>query len=420
MATVKRSSPPPPTRKPPAPPKTTRPAPPKTASRAAPPKTASTPAATGKTGAKTPSTPIRDINTRFQDSLAKKLDQKTRSTLGRPPASATRIDQKLQQRTDEKVTATMTKRLTERLANPKAPRARPTPEKSTAQQVGEGIKTGADLAANTKDAISGANAAVKKLLDLELAKKVPPAVQAAVARIDSKSSALTALVDTINASGKPPTPRQLARISSLQRDISANAKSVANAGNEALAALGASEAYQQAQAGLAKVLNRPQVARALKGVDLLGKAADIAEAAKTAHDAYHDSVFSSRAGRALDAGLTGAVNLGANTAFGVPDLLLTIAGVDEKDRIAATVTQGSRAITSITQAFATGDTAALQRYRQQVQDGPVLLQELDAIGQRLSDTRVLDFGFSYLDSVIGTLTGDEARVRRARTLRGGG
>ncbi|MDX2015394.1 MAG: hypothetical protein SFW67_34705 [Myxococcaceae bacterium] len=417
MATVRRTTPrSPPARKPP--PTSRSPSP---GSKNVSGKPANPSKAPSKTGTRPPTTAVRPLGTRFQDRLAKDLDAKTRSTLNQPPKSSSRVEQKLTRRSEEKVTAVLTERLTARLSNPTAPRSQSRKGPlEMAQAAGERVKNAADVGGDVLDAAKGANAAVKKLLDLELAKKVPPAVKAAVGRIETKSAALQQLVDRLAKSGRPPTASQAARIASLQRDISANARSVANAGPEALATLGSAEVYQRAQAGLKQVLDRPNVARTLKGVEVLGKAADFAEAAKTAYDTYHNSVFSSRTGRAIDAGLTGAVNLGANTAFGVPDLLLTVAGVDEKNRIASTVTQASRALTSFTQALASGDTAALQRYRQQVQDGPVLLQELDGIGQRLADTRVLDVGFSYLDSLIGSITGNQDQVRRARALRGGG
>lgn len=419
MASVKRSAPP----KPPARPSS---APARSAS-TKPASKPTTPARAGSskpaTTTKGPSSPVRDPSARFQDNLSRKLDEKTRATLRQPSQQATRLDQKLQRRMDEKVTQTVTRRLTEKLSKPQPPRraeAQPTSPLAAVQRVGEAIQTGAGVVASTRDALGVTNQAVKQLIDADLARKVPAAVQAAVKRIDSKSAQLESLVKSIEQAGKAPTGAQLARLRTLQRDIRVNSNAVLTSGPEALAALGTSEAYQRAQAGLTRLANNPQAKRALKGLEVVGKAADLAGAAKAAYDAYSNSVFSSRTGRAIDAGLTGAVNLGANTAFGVADLGLTVLGVDEKNRIAPTVTQASRAITSGVLAFATGDTTAIQRYREQVQDGPVLLKEFDDIGQRLSDTRVLDFGFSLLDTVLGRLTGDEARVRRAQALRDDG
>jgi hypothetical protein len=98
MATTVKRSPPPP-KKPPA----------------APASSASRPSATSKkpAGARPPAAksakpaapPIRDVSTRFNATLDKKVDQKTRASLAPPPKSAARTEQSVQQRVEAKVTA---------------------------------------------------------------------------------------------------------------------------------------------------------------------------------------------------------------------------------------------------------------------------------------------------------------------------
>lgn len=308
-----------------------------------------------------------------------------------------------------------TKRLNDRFTQKLTP-------KNPTQTAGQAIKTIAEAADDVVGAAKLAAAQVKRLIDADVAAKVSPTVQAALGRLETKSVALQKLVDTVATSGKPPSPRVAAQIATLQRDLTVNARAVQKAGPEALAALGASDAFKQAQQGLQRFLSTPEgvptrAGRALKGIETLGKIADAASAATSAYAAYNDSVFSSQTGRIVDAGLTGAVRFGADRAFGLFDAGLGLVGVDDKNQIAPTIAQGSRAITSFAQALATGDTAALARFRQQVQDGPFVLRELDGVGQRLADTRVLDTIFSYLDTAVGTVTGNEDQVRRARALR---